>query len=305
MTAPTRLRDRVLQAIREQALWTPGQTVAVAVSGGLDSMALLHLLHRLQGAHGGRLSVVTVDHGTRPDSADHARFVAQQSHDLGLACQVATVALGPGASEDRCRQARYAAFDALDVDRVALAHHRDDQAETVLLRWVRGAGTRGLSGMAPRRGRYVRPLLRLARAELEAYAAAVGLEWREDETNAEPRYLRNRVRRELLPLLEDLRPGATATLARTARLAAEDDALLVSLATTACPQQGQTWRTADLVRAAPPLARRALLLALPGANSSHIDAILAACRSGAGAVALSDRLQVRIDRDLVSILCEP
>ena len=230
-----RLRDRVAEAIRDLDLWKPGDRVAVAVSGGVDSVVLLDLLCATAGRHRGVLSVVTVDHGTRPGSASDADFVAELARGRGLACHRVDLDLGAGASEARCRDARYAAFASLDVEVVALAHHRDDQAETVLIRLLRGAGSRGLAGMPHRRDRYVRPLLDLPGADLRAHAVQHGLAWREDPTNTQLHFLRNRVRHQLLPLLEELRPGAAAVLARSAGLAAEDDALLDRLATERLP----------------------------------------------------------------------
>lgn len=305
MSAPTRLRDRVLQTIRTQRLWEPGQRVAVAVSGGLDSVVLLDVLSTLQRAHGGRLSVVSVDHGTRPDSGEDVAFVSDLAASLQLPFEAAEADLGPGASEATCRRARFEVFAALATDRVALAHHRDDQSETVVIRWVRGSGTNGLGAMRFRRDRYVRPLLQEPKRALLDYARARGLSWREDVSNLDPKFLRNRIRHEVLPLLEDLRPGTAAVLARTARQAAEDDALLVELAAARCPLHVGGWFRADLVNAPEPLARRSLLLALPQVSSSHIDAILAACHHGGGVVPLSGGIEVRIDRELVSINTSP
>ncbi|MFK7928186.1 MAG: tRNA lysidine(34) synthetase TilS [Myxococcota bacterium] len=301
MSAATRLKDRVLQFIVEQALWAPDERVAVAVSGGLDSVVLLDVLVRTQRAHGGHLSVVTIDHGTRPGSAQDTAFVLDLASSHGLPAQTQRFELGAAASEQACRDARYGVFDTLNVHHVALAHHRDDQAETVLMRWVRGAGTGGLSGMAARRGRYVRPFLDEPQQAVRAYAEAMQLTWREDPSNTDPRFLRNRVRAELLPLMESLRPGASTALARSARLAAADDALLCELASKQCPHVVGGWYTRDLASAPEPIARRALNLALPLCSSAHIDAILGACRRGHGVVALSATVQVRIDRELVSI----
>ena len=144
---PGRLRHRVGECIAREALWEPGHSVAVAVSGGLDSMVLLDVLHELTAWHGGRLTVITVDHGTRPSSSDDAAFVQEFCVARDLPCERARLELGESASELVCREARYDVFERLCVDRVALAHHRDDQAETVLLQLIRGAGTRGLGGM--------------------------------------------------------------------------------------------------------------------------------------------------------------
>ncbi|MEQ1568134.1 MAG: tRNA lysidine(34) synthetase TilS [Myxococcota bacterium] len=293
MTAhPGRLRHRVGAAIARHRLWSPSDRVAVAVSGGLDSVALLDLLLETRDWHGAALEVVTVDHGTRPGSAADAQFVATLAADRGVRCAV--IAVQPGSrSEAAARDARYAAFDALDVDRVALAHHRDDLAETVVLQLLRGTGTAGLGGIRPRRGRYVRPLLDVARADLARWAAHRGLGWRDDPTNADPRYLRNRVRAEVMPLLEALRPGAGRALARSAALAALDDEWL-----SAAVVDGPPWPRAFVAEGPEPVVRRSLIRGLPGLGASGVDAVLRAARAGPGEVQVP-RGSVRVDADVV------
>lgn len=296
MSSPGRLRHRVGQAIAEQGLWEPGMAVVVAVSGGLDSVVLLDLLRQTRDWHGGILQVATVDHGTRPDSAADADWVAELARAWQLPCARFQLALGEGASEEVCRQGRRAALLSLDADRIALAHHRDDQAETVLLHLVRGAGTGGLASMAWCHGPWARPLLNTSRAELEAWAEHRDLSWREDPTNHQGRYLRNRIRRELMPLLEELRPGATAAMARSARLAADDAALLDALARQEDqPEQGP-WEVEWLRSTPAPLVRRVLLRAAPELGSRHLDALLAAADRGHGAVELPGGRWLRIRR---------
>jgi tRNA(Ile)-lysidine synthase len=233
--APAELRlvaDRAAKALAAAGVPAAGDGVAVAVSGGADSLALLHALRALAGPRGWRLAVVTVDHGLRPGSAADAAFVADHAKAIGLPARIRTLApadldqhrkAGP---EGAARAARYGALwpaaDELGCRWLATGHTLDDQAETVLLQLLRGAGPDGLAGMAVRGGRLLRPLLGARRAETRACCAAIGLEWREDPTNAGDGPLRNRVRQRLLPLLEELRPGATRTLARTAALAADE-----------------------------------------------------------------------------------
>ena len=233
--APAELRlvaDRAAKALAAARVPAAGDGVAVAVSGGADSLALLHALRALAGPRGWRLAVVTVDHGLRPGSAADAAFVADHAKAIGLPARVRTLApadldqhrrAGP---EGAARAARYGALwpaaDELGCRWLATGHTLDDQAETVLLQLLRGAGPDGLAGMAVRGGRLLRPLLGAHRAETRACCAAIGLEWREDPTNAGDGPLRNRVRQRLLPLLEELRPGATRALARTAALAADE-----------------------------------------------------------------------------------
>src|SRR5215211_3207449 len=237
--APGELRlvaDLAAKALAAAGGPAAGDGVAVAVSGGADSLALLHALRVLAGPRDWRLAVLTVDHGLRPGSAADAAFVADHAKAVGLPARVLTLvpadleahrAAGP---EGAARAARYAALwpaaDALGCHWLATGHTLDDQAETVLLQLLRGAGPGGLAGMSVRSGRLLRPLLDVRRAQTRACCAAAGLRWREDPTNATDAPLRNRVRHQLLPLLEDLRPGATTTLARTATLAADERAWL-------------------------------------------------------------------------------
>jgi tRNA(Ile)-lysidine synthase len=204
----------------------------VAVSGGPDSLAALHALRTVAGPRGFGVAVVTVDHGLRDASTHDAAFVAGHAHELGLPVLVrradpATLQrhLGDG-PEAAARAARYEALlagaDELGCRWVATGHTQDDQAETVLLALLRGTGPDGLAGMATVTGRLLRPLLGVRRAQTEACCVALGVVPRRDETNADERLLRNAIRRRLLPLLEELRPGATVTLARTAAPARDE-----------------------------------------------------------------------------------
>lgn len=297
------LHLRVVERLVARALWKPGERVAVAVSGGRDSIVLLDLLHRTAGVHRGRLLVVTVDHGLREGSAEDAAVAVAAAEARGLLWRRARLGLGR-ASEGEARAARYAWLDGVDADVVALAHHRDDQVETLLLGLLRGHGARSLAGMAPRRGRYVRPLLDEPRAALAAWAERQGLGWAEDPTNASPDHLRNRVRHELVPLLESLRPGATEAAARTAGLLALDDGLLGELA-EAVPYEpsGDRWAREGLLGVPEPVARRSLLQRLgEAATGAHLDAVLAAARRGRGRVALSSSVTIVVDRAWVRIV---
>ena len=204
-----------------------GETVLVAVSGGADSVALLHLLKSLAGPWRLRLHVLHVDHQLRADSARDADFVEGLGARLGIAVDVATVTVDRGGSlEASARAARYAALEAcaarIGAARIAVGHTADDQAETVLMRLVQGAGVRGLAGIPPVRGRIIRPLIQLSRSVLEAELRCAGIAWVEDPTNRDPKFLRNRIRHELLPLLADsYNPDIAPALVRLATLARE------------------------------------------------------------------------------------
>ncbi|HUG40451.1 MAG TPA: tRNA lysidine(34) synthetase TilS [Longimicrobiales bacterium] len=208
---------RLEQHLRETGLLTAGATVVVALSGGLDSTVLLHLLRFPLARLGLRLAAAHLDHAMRPGSAADASWVV----GLCAAWQVPLMAerlTAPPVSEADARDRRYEFLDraAAPGALIATGHHLDDQAETVLFRVARGAGVRGVRGIAPRRGRLVRPLLPFTRAELAAYAGSVGLAFRDDPTNRDVSLARNRIRRWTLPALERARPGAARTLAALA-----------------------------------------------------------------------------------------
>ena len=220
-----------------------GTVATCAVSGGADSLALLVLAVRA----GCAVTAVHVDHGLRPGSAAEADVVAAAAARFGAAFRAERVTVTPGPNlEARARAARFAVLPA----GVLTGHTADDQAETVLVNLLRGAGLDGLAGM----GHAGHPLLGLRRRETHALCAAVGLTPVHDPSNDDPAHLRNRVRHELVPLLDDLaRRDVAALLARQADLLADDATVLDELARALDPCDARA------VAAAPaPLARRAL-----------------------------------------------
>ncbi len=239
------MQPRILAYIRRFSMMRPGDRVGVAVSGGADSVALLRLMLELRQELGIVLSVVHFNHKIRGDDADRdEQFVSDLAQSLGLQFHCSSgdapaVARDQGLSlEAAARQLRYGFFESLlsgDIlDRVATAHTLDDQAETVLLRLIRGAWTKGLASVHPvvavcARGSQaaatiVRPLLEVRRFELEAYLACLGQNWRDDVTNLDPKHTRNRVRHELLPLLEtSYNPAIRTVLAEMAEIARDEE----------------------------------------------------------------------------------
>jgi len=216
------LTARVAAAV--DALVPAGATCLVGVSGGPDSLALLDLLHLTAALHGRSLVVGHIDHGIAEGSARVADRVEALATERGIPIRRVRLELGGGASETRARGARRAALIeiARDVDAraILLAHHADDQAETVLLRLLRGSGPAGLAGMAARSGIWVRPLLGITRAELAEHLASRGLEGWQDPANTDPRHLRSWLRGAILPRLAERLPDLTSRLLRAARQAA-------------------------------------------------------------------------------------
>jgi tRNA(Ile)-lysidine synthase len=212
-----RLRARFAAHLRRSGLLPPDAPVLVALSGGVDSVVLLHLLRF--GDEPRRLVAAHLDHAMRPGSAADAAWVAGLCRAWGIPL-VCGSADPPPRTEAAARDLRYAFLERQAAQAgaalIATAHHLDDQAETVLFRAARGAGLRGLAGILPRRGAIVRPLLPFTRAEILDYARAAGLRWREDPSNAAHVYARNRLRAEVLPPLERAVPGAVHALARLA-----------------------------------------------------------------------------------------
>ncbi|OGG45900.1 MAG: tRNA lysidine(34) synthetase TilS [Candidatus Handelsmanbacteria bacterium RIFCSPLOWO2_12_FULL_64_10] len=220
-------------------MFRPGETVLVAVSGGPDSVCLLDLLFRLREALGIRLCVAHLNHRLRGQASEaDARFVARLSKKMDLPCEVGVCDVGAlsraeGRSpEDGARQARLRFLEEarrrVGASRIALGHTQSDQAETVLLRLLRGSGRGGLGAMRPvRDGVWVRPLLSVSREEVGRYLALRGLPFRRDATNRDVRFTRNRIRRDLLPRLRrDYNPDVEGVLARTASVLAEEEAWL-------------------------------------------------------------------------------
>jgi tRNA(Ile)-lysidine synthase len=217
VAAVARVRRAVATAVDRRGVIAPGETVLIACSGGPDSTALLDALARLGPPRGWRLSVAHVDHGLRPGSAGEADVVAALAAARGLAFRSLRVELeGGGSLQDRARTARHAALRAESVrvgaGVIALGHTADDQAETVLMRLLAGASPGGLPSMAERERGLARPLLRVWREATVAYCVALGIEPLVDPSNTDPRFLRSRVRHEVIPALEAVFPGARRRL---------------------------------------------------------------------------------------------
>lgn len=302
----TTLQAAVRRSLREFGVPAPGETVVAALSGGADSVALLHALHSAAPRMGFRVVAAHLDHGLRAGSGADAAFCRNLCERLGVSVHMGSADVRGRARrehaglEDAARKERYAFLRKVawqeGAAAVALGHTRDDQAETLLLRLLRGSGSAGLGSIRARRGDLIRPLLAISRADVLAHLAAHGLDWREDASNADLAIARNRVRHELLPYLEArVNPQARRTLARTAALLADEAAWFEAEAGRRLPSMsrpvadGIALDRAGLRALAPALARHVLRRALReagglrGVSALHVERLLrlAVARDGA------------------------
>ena len=248
----------------KNGLFAPGAGIVIACSGGVDSVVLTHLLKRLSKPWGLRLCIAHFEHGIRgSDSVEDADFVKRIAGEWNIPFRMESRNVPEYAAEKHlsietaARELRYGFLrrvrSELGYDVIALAHHADDQAETVLMRIIRGTGVRGLSAMRFRQGELVRPLLSFRKEAIRAYCEAQGLCYREDVTNAIPDVMRNRIRLELLPKLrEEYNPAIDEALCQMTMMAAETNDFLRE-------EVDRAWPEAVRVRACPELSREAFI----------------------------------------------
>lgn len=233
--------DQVRQTLRRYQLVQEGDRVLVGVSGGPDSLALLHSLMRLQDEFGYSLHAAHLNHCLRPEAAADAAYVCQLVRDWGLPITVASRDVEAYRSRHRlsleaaAREVRYSFLEetatAVKATKIAVGHQADDQAETVLLNLLRGSGLTGLKAMVPHRGKLIRPLLFVSRAKVEDYCSEQGIISRVDATNTDQVYRRNKIRHLLIPLLaREFNPKIVNTLSRTAVILQEEEELLAGMA---------------------------------------------------------------------------
>ena len=301
------LQSRVLDFIQRHRMIRPGDSLLIGVSGGPDSMALLHILKALQGDLDlQRITAAHFEHGLRgPESLEDRAFVERMSAELGVDCRCAAEDVLGLAQEKRvsmemaarfCRHRFFRTLAAEGNCRIALGHNANDQAEEILLRLCRGTGPSGLGGMRPvEHSGIVRPLLFAARAEIQEYLDARGIPYRIDSSNDAPVCQRNRIRLEVLPLLERIMtPGVVDCIQRHARLARDEEeywkAIITDLWPKVCLSEGEgevRLRTGELRQLHPALARRVLRHAidrlqghLQRITAQHIELISTLTREG-------------------------
>lgn len=315
--------DKLFALSKEYDMLPAGDLVLCAVSGGADSICLLHRLYCMAPEWGFSLACAHFNHNLRGREAlRDEEFVRSwcQEHSIPFfsgSADVAEEAARTGSGiEETARILRYDFLDRIaqqcGASRIATAHTANDNAETVLLHLVRGSGLPGLTGIPPRRGNVVRPLLTTTRAEVEKYCAVNGLSWVEDSTNSDETYTRNFLRHQVMPLLEQMNPRVVETLSATVDRLRTDNEYLTDLAEEAAAQACVTAEGVkisirilnDLPQAVASRAVRRLLERAGGGKnctSAHISAVLKLCRSGdsSGKVDLPGLKVQRIYRELV------
>jgi len=316
--------------IEHYRMFAPGDHVVVAVSGGADSVALLNALHELAPTLKLRLTVAHLNHGLRPEAAEReSDFVKNLAHKLAVPCicELRDVRADKHASgeclQEAARTVRYRFFsDVIErcgAQKLALGHIMDDQAETVLIRLLRGASTRGLGGIPPvRSGGIVRPLIEVRRRSIEFFLHQRGIEFIPDTSTNEPQYLRNIIRHELLPLLaRQYNPRVVEALCTTAALARNDEALLQD---TAAHIADEALKLTDdsiripvsLLESHPQLAGRIIRRAFElfngscrGLTSLHTDAILALLNSRGSSKKISIAGGLIVRREYSELVMNP
>lgn len=308
--------DKVREAIRRHALFVPGTRILVAVSGGADSMALLHAVHRLRGEFAVSLVAAHLDHGIRSDTAEDRAVVRAACEELGIPLVFERVDVPAQARARRLNQeeaARLARRGFLEraareagAERIALGHTRSDVAETVLLHLLRGAGPRGLRGILPATPPYVRPLILCSRAETRAFCQAEGIPFGDDPTNDDRRLLRNAIRLEVLPILARFNPQAEAALARAGRLCADAEEALAWTANLVLVEVArEQGLDLDLLRDLPPsvqalAVRRAVEATGAALEECHMGQVLDSLAVGRGEIHLPGGVSVRIGSGFLS-----
>ena len=225
--------ENVIDYMNKNKMIKAGQTIGVGVSGGIDSMVLLHFLNSIKEDKDIDIVAITVDHQLREESAFDCAFVQRWCKERGIRCykykvDCASISRNKGlTTEEGAREGRYGVFESLIknqmVDKIALAHHMQDQAETILFHLLRGSGTAGLKGMEPVRDFYIRPFLETEKSEIVEYSYENEIPYVDDATNADVKYNRNFLRHKIFPLLRSKWPGIDKTICSFATLAKEDD----------------------------------------------------------------------------------
>jgi tRNA(Ile)-lysidine synthase len=298
------MTDRVIRCIERHSMFSAGMRIGVAVSGGADSLCLLYLLHEIGPRWNLHLQVIHIDHGIRGEvSKADAQFVQRTAAEFAIPFHLREVQIlqNPDNLEQAARNARHDFYRELlasgSVDRIATGHTLSDQAETVLYRLIRGAGLAGLCGILPvTREGLVRPLLDITREETQSWLQEREIEWRDDISNADLRFARNRIRHHVLPMLRsEFNPQIDLTLAHLAVLAQDEEDYWSRLLSSQVKANPAFFNIDDLTAETPALARRKIRGAIDHVKGdlrqvdfAHIETVLEVARSqqGSGRVQL-------------------
>ena len=308
----TRALPAAAELCRDYDLLPQNGHIVCAVSGGADSVCLLHWLNSRRGQYGFRLTAAHYNHGLRGEESNRDEafvrsFLSKCCPDVPLVVGsgdvAAQAARDKAGIEETAREMRYAFLRhtarSVGADVIATAHNANDNAETILLHLIRGSGLQGLTGIAPKRGDLIRPLLTTERSAIEAYLRIYGLPHVEDSSNGDERFARNRVRRQLMPLLRQMQPQLLSHMTHTARLLEQDEAYLTGQATQLLspvhPIPGGLWTDAAPIAAQPDaLAARMVRILLHEVNKDggkcsapHLRAIVSLCRGADPSAQLS------------------
>jgi len=310
--------DRVLEQVRAGGLLSAGGSVVVLLSGGRDSICLLDVAVRIAGAEA--VAAVHVNYGLRDEAPDDERHCVALCEQLGVALTVERPRRpeAGGNVQAWARDVRYAVATRLALEGgstvVAAGHTADDQVETILYRLASSPSRRALLGMRPRDGLLVRPLLGVTRAQTTAYCESRGLAWRDDVTNGTGRYARNRVRRELVPALEQIHPAAAANVLRTAALLRDEGEVLDALVGEQLDERGGRLEIPlERLAALPPALRRLVVQRLadgaagklvPGA-ARHADEVAGLRRTGRAMLDLGGGVRAVAERGVLHAEREP
>ena len=313
------LERKIKQTIEEEHMFSDGCNIVAGVSGGADSMMLIHFLRNFTGKHGMTLLAAHVNHGLRGEESDgDEAFVASWCEENGvnfrvLHADVASLAHKNSQGLEECgRQVRYTFFRSLcgKETRIATAHTLTDSTETVLMNLAKGAGPHGLSGIPPVRGEIVRPLIRVTREEVEEYCRFYGLQYVTDSSNLTDAYVRNRVRHKVMPVLRDINPAFEQAVFRATRLLRQDEEYLQDIAREELKKAAQAdggYSLLHMKNQSDAVLSRMISRAVhkeTGARLGyeHIAAVIQMIHSGAGNITLPGRIQCCINGNTLFVL---
>ncbi|SDN48103.1 tRNA lysidine(34) synthetase TilS [Acetanaerobacterium elongatum] len=311
------MKAKALASIEQYSMLSDGGPVLVCVSGGADSMALLHLLYSIREQYSITLSVCHVNHGIRGKEAlRDQRLVEDTCRRIGIPCKtvamdVPALARERGLSLEECgRQVRYEAFERLANQfnaRIATAHTLSDSIETMLLNLARGTGLKGLCGIPPVRGRIIRPLIAVTREEVEQYCLNNNIKYETDSTNLQRDYARNRIRMDIIPVLKEINPSLEQTIARELCALSGDEEFINSetiKALNACEQNGR-YKIDLLLTLNPAILNRAVLTILKRYHvlpqSGHVHRIAGIIKQNGGCVTLTTNTYAEVKDGFLSV----